>query len=586
MTSREQSFRGKSSTSVDAEAAPLGHDPLNPWAVRRWARSSGIPASEFRNAYRPSFRLSLARLVQALYRERLCAAQLFEHASLGTCVSLGSPPELLIPVTEKIFARIDVREEPACYDGSSTPIRSAGVFLRRLRTVLAGTPLAPYRANLALDFKNSVSSLALGRLLASRAGVLERALEPAWQGHHYYPFPGLRLGPAVEHVVACSQLSANAVEVPLLEVASLRFRSAVFGSARECLAASVGLPLDSDAVIPVHPWQLAISPVVAALLEAGAVRVLERKLACKPLASQRTLRACATRYDFKLSVDASITSEHRLIFRLNGENAPAISALVRRLVEGSDVRERFGIQQDAASLSFDDPELAPHLSAIVRAPVRARGEKIVSAINLWTGPELALQLLRGAAREDVKRFFTEYARVMLQGPLAFLLHHGIAFEPHLQNSLLALKGGRPRRLILRDLDGTLMARSRVEPLVREAGLTLAPDTWEHMPASEIGEHRLLHALFFGHLLEAIELLARSFGIAEEELLHSLAEVWWQMPRALGVPAARLEALGAHFDRGKQMLLARAERRTKMAFVPLPTTARSIRELSLFQRRPR
>ena len=570
------------SVELSSDAALRQSDPMNLCEVRRWACSQGIPASELRSAYRLSFRLCTARLVQALYRERLCATQFVERPPLGTCLRLGNPPALLIPVIHKCFARIDVAGGLDCHDCAAAPIRSSGAFLRRLKTMLLGTPLEPYLTNITADFINSLSSVTINRLLALRADVLQHALEPAWQGHHYYPFPGLRVGPSVDQVVACSHLSAGVVELPLVEAARLSFRSAVFSDIEACLAASVALPLPS-AAIPVHPWQLAISPVVAALLEAGGIRVLDQTLPCRPLASQRTMRACATGYDFKLAVDASITSEHRLIFRLNCENAPAISALVRRLVDGSDVRSCFDIQQDVASLSFDDAGVAPHLATIVRAPARVdRGEQLIPAINLWTGPELALRLLSGADADEVKRFFQRYCLVMLQGPLAFLLRYGLAFEPHLQNSVLALRGSRPERLILRDLDGTLMDRSRIEPLLTAAGLSIAADTWDHMPPAHIGEHRLLHALFFGHLVEAVDLLAKRCGIGEEELLRVLADVWWQLPRVLGVKAAQLEALGTHFDRGKQMLMARMEKTTRMTFVALPATPKSAREFKLFK----
>jgi hypothetical protein len=566
-----------SSSGTRNSSGEQGKDPINLWEVRRWALRAGVSRAVFLSAYRSSLQLSIARLVQALYRERLCSARVSSGSSFGVSMVLGRPESLWIPIVPKPFVRLDVRVWPCCYRPDRRPVQWGGTFLRELATLLRHSPVAGRFTELSEDFQNSLSNLVLNRLLAGRRGVMRHALEPAYQGHHYYPFPGLRTGPSVDQVVSCSHLNAGLVAVPLVEVSALTFRSPVFSSARECFDAWAGRRLDSThPVIPVHPWQLELSPVFSAIVSARGACVSKGHVNCLPLASQRTLRVQATSYDLKLSVDAALTSEHRLLFRLNCENAPMVSALVQRLIPSEAERRDLDIQADVASLSFADPGLAPHLSAIVRAPVRTgKGESAVPAIELWTGREIALRLLRRSKPQDVRRFFRHYCQIVMRGPVRFLLEFGLAFEPHLQNSIIVFRERKPHRLIIRDLDGTVMDRERVEALLARYGLKLAADTWDHMPASSVGEDRLIHSLFFGHLGVAVDFLSEKFAVSQPELMHILSEEWANLREAVRRvkgAATRFDSLCEHLAKGKLMLVARLERSHQMRFVRLPKHA--------------
>ena len=533
------------------------------WGVRRAAIRYGMPRSKFLDAYRCSLRLCVSRLVQALYREKLCTVRLVEDPELRTCLSFGRPASLLVPIVPKPFGRLDVPGWPVCYNANRQPIRWSGSLLREFASLLEHSRVSGRMKEFFSDFQNSLSSLILNRVLNARPGVGSTALEPAYQGHHYYPFPGLRVGPSIDDVMACSHLNAKPVAVPLVEVSGLTFHSEVFSSAGECFRAWAGMHVAGEQfAIPVHPWQLKISPIVSDLLCAGAAGSLSRKVWCVPLASQRTLRVRSTAYDIKLSVNAALTSEHRLLFRLNCENAPAVSALVRKLLAAEREVCDFDIQADIASLAFGEAHLAPHLSAIIREPVRVgKDEVAIPAIELWTGRELALSFAGQASR-----FFREYCRVLLTGPVRFLLQYGLAFEPHLQNTIIVFRGRKPRRLVLRDLDGTIIDR---RPVGR---LAFADDTWKHMPSRTVGENRLVHSLFFGHLGAVIDFLTAKCDVSQEALLEILKEEWEGLPERLAFSremTRRFDRLCDHLANGKRMLVARLERSPRMEFVRLP-----------------
>src|SRR5262249_55534763 len=132
-----------------------------------------------------------------------------------------------------------------------------------------------------------------------------------------------------------------------------------------------------------------------------------------PLASQRTCRIVGTGFDVKLPVNATLTGEHRILYPMNCENAPVISALATYFA-GRDGSARIGFQTDLASIFHSEPALAPHLSAIFRAPVAARpGETVVPAINLWTGPCEGARLLRSANPGRIREFFERYCRALM-----------------------------------------------------------------------------------------------------------------------------------------------------------------------------
>jgi len=46
--------------------------------------------------------------------------------------------------------------------------------------------------------------------------------------------------------------------------------------------------------------------------------------------------------------------------------------------------------------------------------------------------------------------------VLMRGMVHFYARWGMAFEPHLQNVYVALRDGMPSRMILRDLDSTIL----------------------------------------------------------------------------------------------------------------------------------
>ena len=88
--------------------------------------------------------------------------------------------------------------------GQTAPLRSTRAFLNALRLCVEPSELAQHFDRLIADFDNSFANLVMNRLIAEGLDAGAQAIEPVYEGHHYYPFPALRLGPSLRQVVECS----------------------------------------------------------------------------------------------------------------------------------------------------------------------------------------------------------------------------------------------------------------------------------------------------------------------------------------------------------------------------------------------
>lgn len=510
--------------------------------VRRWALGRGMRPRRLRQVREGALLHVASRLLQAMYRESDAAR------FSGDRLAIGGPHTVSVPARLLPFRRLEVTALPR-------GLRSLRGLLRALRKSLARTEYGPLFPALRSDFENSVANVMLNRLLGASLGRTASAIEPAYQGHQYWPFPALRVGPSLPQVLACSHLSKKPVSLPLLEIDDCRLVSTRFGSYAAFARAWSGLK-SGGTLLPVHPWHLELSPVVRELIARKVAFLSENTLQMIPLASQRTCRILRTGYDVKLPVDATLTGEHRLLYRLNCENAPLVSALAADTLRKSGLRS-LAFQLDAASIFHR--QFGPHLSAIVRAPVRARrGERLVPAINLWSGRHEARALLHGARSEE---FFRRYCRVLMEGPVVFYARWGMAFEPHLQNVYVGLQNGLPARIVLRDLDNSILDGARVRGRMRALG-DEASGTWKHMPRYEDGGRRLVQAMLYGHLGEVIWRLGEDHGADPARLLEMVEQTWDALEP---VDRRAVHQLRGWSDAVKTTLRTRLQRATALRF---------------------
>lgn len=536
---------------------------MNLATVRRWALAQGVAPATFRAAYLDALVIAIARLAQAIHRERLAAATIDHVDDDHARLCLGVTSRLIVPVGPPLpFGRLDVTGLPWPEDAPADVATTGRAFLR-----LLAPHLDPQRVDLPAltrDFHDSLANAVLNRLLAARPGALD-VPEPSFQGHTYFPFPALRVGPTRDHVVACSSLSPSPIDLPVVDLPA----AALVVSERDDETVRTtwsDLPGLSALAIPIHPWHWQLSQPLRALLELGLATPSPHRVPAHPLASQRTCRVVATGVDVKLPVDAVLTGEHRLLGVANVRNAPTVSRLVAAAAAAIDAGT-LTVQRDLASISHVDPVLARHLSVIFREPLATRpNEALIPALNLWTGSTVADDAFDLSTPSRCHDAFASYCEVVMQGPLELCVRHGIALEPHIQNTLVRVRDRRPAAIVLRDTDSTVLDERRVRPALRRLGLALPVDVWPAMPSPETGRRRLLHALFHGHLEVAMAHLVRTRRAQVPALVEALHDAWHTCIHAIA-PAHRdaLRALHAEAATVKHMLVACLDRSTRMTF---------------------
>ena len=497
--------------------------------VRQWAGERRIGRARLARAYEAAFLVAVSRLLQGIYREDLAPhAALWQSDAGRWFLDLGREPMLRAPVSGPLpFRRLELTGFPwTIVAGRRRLLRNTRAFLNALRPCLEPSELARHFDRLVADFDNSFAHLVLNRLIGLRLDAGAQAVEPVYEGHHYYPFPALRLGPSLQQVVGCSNLCREAIDLTLVAARPCLFDSTAYADHPE-------RAFWTDAL-----YQLELSPVVRELVKRRWIAVLDLPLKAIPLASQRTCRILRTGFDVKLPIAATLTGEDRLLYPLNRANATAFSALARILLRASG-ESTLAFQWDMASMAHPEALIGMHLAAIVRAPVRRRaGELVVPALNLWCGPRQARTLLELRRPEHAYAFFRVYCRVLMRGVVDFYSRWRMAFEPHLQNVYVALRDGMPSRMILRDLDSTILDPVRIRPIARANGVRLAPGTWQHMPDFATGGRRLAHAMMYGHLGEVMSYLARTARADLARLTAGVEDTWSELIAAAPSPSCR------------------------------------------------
>jgi siderophore synthetase component len=541
-------------------------------AVRQWAGERRIGGARLTRTCEAAFFVAASRLLQSIFREGHAPhARLWQNDAGKWFLDLGRDPILRAPVSGPLpFRRLELTGLPwKIVAGRRRLLHSPRAFLNALCPCIEPSELSRHFDRLIEDFDNSFANLVMNRLLAQRLDADAQAVEPVYEGHHYYPFPALRLGPSPRQVAECSNLCRKAIDLILVAVRPCLFDSTAYANHRACFRAWAGIPLprNADVVMALHPWQLELSPVVRELLKQRWIAVLDRRLKAMPLASQRTCRILRSGFDVKLPMAVILTGEDRLLYPLNRANAAAFSSIARILLRRSG-ESSVDFQCDVASIAHADPFIGMHLAMIVRAPVCPRGSEIVvPALNLWCGPRQARTMLDLRDREHAYAFFRIYCHVLMRGMVDFYARWGMAFEPHLQNVYVALRDGMPTRMILRDLDSTILDPLRIRPVAQANGIRLARGTWKHMPDFAYGGRRLAHAMMYGHLGEVMSYLARAARADLARLSATVEETWdeliAQAPSA--VCRRRVRDLREQADTVGAVLLRRITRTNRTTF---------------------
>ncbi|MDQ2822569.1 MAG: IucA/IucC family siderophore biosynthesis protein [Pseudomonadota bacterium] len=312
-------------------------------------------------------------------------------------------------------------------------------------------------------------------------------------------------------------------------------------------------PDDGSAIVPLHPWQagwMRRQPRIAAALRSGAMRDLGvHGSPFHTTASVRTLLAQDAATFIKLSLNMRITNCIRNNARHELQSALTGTRLYRALRDDMLVRfPGFHVLEERAYVTVNmpgaDTEMDDSFGVLLREGVagllRQQLQPVVCAALFGNGVQgrqrvFALieryALHKGLRLEQATRdWFARYAQAAVHPTLYLLFEHGMAFEPHMQNTLIGLDTqGAPASFVVRDLELTRLAPA-AHHLVQ--AMALEPATLETLCCSEERAWiRISYCLFVNNLCEVITTIANGnhglylclWGVLRDTLQNYLAQ---------------------------------------------------------------
>ncbi|WP_258174898.1 IucA/IucC family protein [Actinopolyspora mortivallis] len=557
-----------------------GTDP-RPWA--RWVVLSTLLAALVREgmldpseARRRGVRFG-TRPVTATGREELTAPVLLSAPRGGSEEHVRDPVRILDVLWSTGLVRLDLTRWRALRsdlaDSASGLARSVRAGLRRAdRVSRAARPwrFPPFSALLDALRRTECAGFPLSTVLEQWAldghpwqpvARTRTGLSPE-QARHYAPEFGAEVGLRLVAVAAHTVSGVDSVGGQSPREAGWRELRRVFPQAVrkavEELEGAGHVPADY-VLIPVHPYQLrhVLPRLHGDAIRDGTLRVLGATVAARPLMSLRTLDAREpggkAGMHVKTAVEVRLTGAVRGVSEEAVHNGPRLSALLGELVSedpelavpdeggrpGFEVcRELLGIRHVPRSTPESGwPDGSGRarqrsLGAILRAEPEQEADEValpVAALlsrSPLTGNRLVHDVLTevraGRTRQRAAcRWLDRYLRVGVVPPLVLLVRYGIAVEPHPQNTVLVLRGGMPRRCLVRDLGGARVLHERLARSGRE--LRLLEGSALHCPDPVALRRKLFFPLFVNQLGELVAALARAADCPQRVLWRVVSE---------------------------------------------------------------
>ncbi|KZV67525.1 hypothetical protein PENSPDRAFT_676723 [Peniophora sp. CONT] len=241
-------------------------------------------------------------------------------------------------------------------------------------------------------------------------------------------------------------------------------------------------------------------------------------------ASLRTVMFPDFPFSLKLAVGIKVSSALRTISHYTANVGPRLSEeIVPRLAV--DPKVLYIERETASAVCMRDHEghtvdedVAKHFTAVLRDPYVPQEDEAVVLVaalgetghqNAPAGVSVAQQRLGLDTREKRVSFFDEYTRLLVDAVVPPMLHNGLAFEAHPQNTLVRLSRStrRVRGFVMRDLGGL---RVHAETLRASTGtdFQFLPGHCVVTASVQEAAKKLYHTLVFNHL----QRLARSLDL--------------------------------------------------------------------------
>jgi siderophore synthetase component len=307
-------------------------------------------------------------------------------------------------------------------------------------TLLRSLNLGPHPERLAREIDNSVANLALAyadppptpaTLDLKRArgdpDGLGRLEQRVLEGHPLHPCTRTRGGMTVADVLAYAPEHRPVIRLRRFAVPPDRW----YG--------------DTPPILYAHPWQAErLTARYPWLTDAGETEPV------RPLMSLRTVAPLSGADHLKTAVDIQMTSAVRTVSPAAIHNGPRLSELLATLTADLPLTV---LRETTAGAVLIDGRPQRHLAYLRRQAPRITATETVLPLG-------ALPRLLPELATDPYAWWHDLVHLLLP-PLLTVLDRGVALEAHGQNTLLVLDGGRPSRIVYRDLGGVRVSARRL-----------------------------------------------------------------------------------------------------------------------------
>ena len=385
----------------------------------------------------------LARLWGALAREPIAGIRARRHTGPDLIVNLHHGRELRGPAAAA---------EPFAVPPDDFTLAVDGERHDRPGPLLSALDLPGHTARLRAELDNSVANLTLARQarpnpdggppLLRRHPTVAAVEQLVVDGHPLHPCCRTRIGLTPADVVRYAPEHRPTVDLAVIDVPAERWHTTGTGLPPRLLMH----PWQRDRLLDRHPH----------LRDTGAT------VPAHPLMSLRTLAPVGEPdWHVKTAVDVQMTSAVRTVSPAAVHNGPALSRLLAPLAGDLEI-----LAETAGGAVLVDGAPCRGLAMIRRrAPRPGTGEVIMPLAALAAhspadGRPLAVEAVTLGYPGRPADFLADLVHLLFP-PLTRLLHLGIALEAHGQNLAVALRAGRPVRLLYRDFGGVRVSPARL-----------------------------------------------------------------------------------------------------------------------------
>ncbi|GAB7227351.1 siderophore biosynthesis protein PvsD [Vibrio rotiferianus] len=374
-------------------------------------------------------------------------------------------------------------------------------------------------------------------------------------GHTFHPTPKSRSGVSMDDLLACSPEVGARVPLYWFEVDSdlLDVLSSDNHAAPQAMLEQLApekLSIKATMLYPCHPWEsytILQNPLVKLAIEQGKITPLglggEHML---PTSSVRTLYHPDMDWFAKFSINVRLTNCVRKNAWYELDSAVQLTSILHPIKESEQLhnpvfkvmtepyattlnlaslakqqeqevtkaRESFGIlYRENFTLSETDI-LQPTLAGALFAYDKNGNSCIAKQLKSKA------KVTRSQYTDIATLWFERYLHCLIPGVFNYYFKHGVAFEPHLQNTLIGFEKDMPCCVWIRDLEGT----------------KLLPEFWPQETLSQLSErarqsvyysreqgwNRIGYCTFINNISEAIFFIAEGNQGLEQTLWNSVA----------------------------------------------------------------